>query len=410
MPRRFILRLLALLAGLPTLALAQSTAPQQPVRRIVVFRHPMASSSRFQIAEQAGGQVTQDLKLINAVGVTFPAGQFRAAVLGLQANPDVLRVDEDFVQNWIKNEPASLDAIAFPAIKEFLPEHGLVLRGMQSEADPAADAEQPWGIQRVNAQGAWNVTRGKGAKVAVIDTGIDATHPDLKANVKGGWNAITKNNNFADDHGHGTHCSGTIAANGGPKGVIGVAPEASLYGVKVLDSNGSGTFADVIAGIQWAADNKMDVASMSLGASQGNQDLADAVTAATKAGLTIVAAAGNSGGSVGYPGAYPECIAISASDNKDKIASFSSRGPEVALIAPGVDVKSTYMGGGYETMSGTSMATPHVSGLAALAVAAKGVHGQAAIRKALQGAAVPLKGLSAEEQGAGLVNAAKLVK
>ena len=403
MPRSLILRLLALLAGLPALALAQSSAPQEPVRRIIVFKHTVAPASRMRIAEDAGGQVRQDLHLINAVGVTFTPAQFNAAFAGLEANPAVVRVEEDFAQNWLKDEPVWVDAVRLPAVGEFLlPD---VIRGLQAEAD----AEQPWGIQRVNAQAAWKVTRGKGVKVAVIDTGIDSTHPDLAANVKGGWNAITKDDKFMDDHGHGSHCSGTIAAVRDGKGVVGVAPEASLYGVKVLDANGSGTFADVIAGIQWAADNKMDVASMSLGADKGSQALADAVTAATKAGLTIVAAAGNSGKAVGYPAAYPECIAISASDNQDKIAYFSSRGPQVAFIAPGVDIKSTVIGGKYETMSGTSMATPHMSGLAALAVS-RGAHGQAEIRKALKAAAAPLPGLGPNEQGAGLVDAGKLVQ
>ena len=126
-------------------------------------------------------------------------------------------------------------------------------------------------------------------------------------------------------------------------------------------------------------------------------------------GLTIVAAAGNSGGAVGYPAAYSGVIAVSASDSKDKIAYFSSRGPQVAVIAPGVSILSTYMGGGYKTLAGTSMACPHAAGLAALAVAAQGVHGAQSIRTALQKAAAPLSGLSPDEQGAGLVNAAKLV-
>ncbi|UPT75381.1 MAG: S8 family peptidase [Elusimicrobiota bacterium] len=200
------------------------------------------------------------------------------------------------------------------------------------------------GISRVGAPDAWKVSRGKGVKLAVIDTGIDMTHPELAGIIKGGWNAISTAATFNDDNGHGTHVSGTIAAKDDGAGVVGVAPQIDLYGVKVLDEGGSGTFDGVIAGMLWAIENKMEIASMSLGADQGNQALADAVEAMRKAGVILIAASGNSGGSVGYPAAYPGAIAVGASDSKDKLASFSSRGPAVAVIAPGVDVKSTYMG------------------------------------------------------------------
>ena len=396
----------ALVLVLPSLSFAQAPQPANSVRKIVVFKRTVTPAGRIRVVVQSGGTVTHDLRLIHAVAVTYPAKQFQLAEFGLRANADIERIDEDFPQNWLGGLPASLEDVRLPNVGEFLLPHGI--RPMQDATDP----EQPWGILRVKAEAAWKVTRGAGVNVAVIDTGIDSGHPDLAANVKGGWNATNPQapDAFIDDNGHGSHVSGTIAAVRNSTGVVGVAPEASLWGVKVLDANGSGTFADVIAGIQWAAEHKMDVANMSLGASRGNQALADAVTNATKAGMTIVAAAGYSGGSVGFPAAYPECIAIAASDIRDGLAYFSSRGPEVALIAPGVDVKSTYMGGEYDTLSGTSMATPHVVGLAALAVAAKNVHGAAAIRKALVDAATPLPGLTVEQQGAGFVDASKLVQ
>lgn len=395
----------ALVLVTPSLAQAQAPQPSTNVHKIVVFKRSVTPASRLRVVQQTGGTVTHDLRIIHAVGVTYPAKQFQLAELGLRASPDIERIDEDFPQNWLSG-PASVRDVRLPAIGEFLLPHGI--RGMQDASDP----EQPWGILRVKAEEAWKTTRGAGANVAVIDTGIDAKHPDLAANVKGGWNATNPQapDNFIDDNGHGSHVSGTIAAVRNSTGVVGVAPEATLWGVKVLDANGSGTFANVIAGIQWAAEHKMDVANMSLGASRGNQALADSVTNATKAGVTIIAAAGNSGGAVGYPAAYPECIAISASDIRDGLASFSSRGPEVALIAPGVDVKSTTMGGQYDTLSGTSMATPHVAGLAALAVSAKNIRGAEALRKALADAATPLPDLTPEQQGAGLVDASKLVQ
>ena len=226
----------------------------------------------------------------------------------------------------------------------------------------------------------------------------------------GGFNAVDPKKSYKDDQGHGTHVAGTIAAARDGKGVVGVAPLASLYAVKVLDADGNGNFSDVIAGIEWAAKNKMDVANMSLGSDEGNESLRLAVVAAEKAGVVIVAAAGNSsGGPVSFPGTYPQTIAVAASDKTDKFAFFSSKGAEVDLIAPGADINSTKMDGGYEENSGTSMAAPHVAGLAALAIAS-GARGLAQVKRALEAASAPLKDLKPEEQGKGLPDAAKLVR
>lgn len=347
-------------------------------RRIVVFNKGISQSRQMSVVEAAGAIVIKKLWLIDALAVLAPSQKSQALDMALASSQDVKRVEPDFYQNWIQAEPAP---------------------------EPAGQ-KLPWGIERVNAKGAWGVTRGAGVKVAVVDTGVDFDHPDLK--LAGGFNVITHDKNYKDDNGHGSHVSGTIAAQDNGIGVVGIAPEVSLYGVKVLDAGGSGTFADVVEGIQWTVENKMDIANFSLGASQGTQALEDAVNAAAKAGVAVIAAAGNSGGSVGFPAAYSSVIAVSASNDKDKLAYFSSRGPEVDFIAPGVNIDSTYMGGGYSSLSGTSMACPHMVGLAALA-AAQGAHGKAAIEAALKKAAKPLAGLKPEEQGAGMIDAAKLV-
>ncbi len=149
------------------------------------------------------------------------------------------------------------------------------------------------------------------------------------------------------------------------------------------------------------------IANMSLGADEGSEPLHRAVQAALAKGMLIIAAAGNSGGPVGFPGAYPEAIAVGASDSSDHVASFSSRGPQVAYIAPGVDILSAKMGGGYATMSGTSMASPHICGLAALAFAG-GATTPAAIRAALDRAARPIAGLTPDLEGRGMVLAGNL--
>jgi subtilisin len=237
------------------------------------------------------------------------------------------------------------------------------------EGQPAPAAETvPVGVQQVKAPPAWGCSRGRGIKVAVCDTGIDWNHPDLAPNFKGGVSFVP-GETAMDGNSHGTHCSGTIAAaiNGG--GVVGVAPEAWLYAVKVLANNGSGQWSWLISGLNWCVQNKVHIASMSLGGGGAPAALEAMCNAAFNAGVLLVAAAGNSGpgmNTVGEPGKYKNVIAVSAIDSANVIAPFSSRGPEVELSAPGVQVLSTVPGGGFGTKSGTSMACPHVSGGAAV--------------------------------------------
>jgi len=201
----------------------------------------------------------------------------------------------------------------------------------------------------------------------------------------GGYNAISPSRNADDDNGHGTHVAGIIAALDNTVGVLGVAPQASLLAVKVLNRRGSGYLSDIIEGIQWSVNNGADVINMSLGTTSNVQSFHDAITAAYNAGVVVVAAAGNSGSrdnTVEYPAKYPEVIAVSATGTNNVIASFSSRGTEVELAAPGMNVPSTYMGGGLKTLSGTSMASPHVAGVAALIIAS-GVNGVENVRDRL---------------------------
>ena len=237
------------------------------------------------------------------------------------------------------------------------------------EGQPSIQAETiPAGVAQIKAPAAWDCSRGKGIRVAVLDTGIDGAHPDLAANYKGGVSFVPGQTS-ADGNSHGTHCAGTIAATINGAGVVGVAPAASLYAVKVLANNGSGQWSYLIAGINWCITNKMHILSMSLGGPSAPAAVEAACNAAFSNGLLLVAAAGNSGpapNTVGVPGKYKNVIAVSAIDSANVIASFSSRGPEVEICAPGVNVLSTIPGGGYGTKSGTSMACPHVAGAAAV--------------------------------------------
>ncbi len=241
------------------------------------------------------------------------------------------------------------------------------------EGQPSVLAETvPAGVAQIKAPAAWDCSRGKGIRVAVLDTGIDGTHPDLTANFKGGVSFVP-GETPADGNSHGTHCAGTIAAAINGVGVVGVAPAASLYAVKILANSGSGNWSWLIAGIDWCIANQMHVLSMSLGGGGAPAALETMCNTAFGRGLLLIAAAGNSGApvppavsTVGAPGKYKNVIAVSAIDSANLIAPFSSRGPEVEICAPGVNVLSTIPGGGYGTKSGTSMACPHVSGAAAV--------------------------------------------
>jgi subtilisin family serine protease len=228
--------------------------------------------------------------------------------------------------------------------------------------------ETPWGITRVN--GVLNYT---GSNVAwVIDTGIDLDHPDLNVDASRGFNAFTTGRDAGapdDGNGHGSHVAGTIAAINNTIGVIGVAPGATVIPIKVLDSRGSGSYSGVIAGVDFVAANGKsgDVANMSLGGPV-SQALDDAVLAASNKGIKFALAAGNDSKDANNSsparvnGTY--IYTISAMSTGDNWASFSNFGnPPVDYCAPGVSIKSTWKGGGYNTISGTSMASPHAAGV-----------------------------------------------
>lgn len=221
-----------------------------------------------------------------------------------------------------------------------------------------------WGINTVKATEVWNSYDGSGVKVAIIDTGIDTSHPDLA--VQGGVNYVKRAKGYQDDNGHGTHVAGIVGALNNDLGVVGVAPNVDLFAVKVLDSRGSGYLSDVIRGIDWSVMNGMDVINMSLGANSGSIALEDALIKAENAGIISVAAAGNDASAIDFPGAYSSTIAVGAIDSQYNLATFSSVGSELDVVAPGVSILSTYKDGTYKVLNGTSMATPHVAGLAAL--------------------------------------------
>jgi subtilisin family serine protease len=286
----------------------------------------------------------------------------------------------------------------------------------------------PTGVDRVNAeQTITHTDTGADVNVAIIDTGIDLNHPDLKANIVGGKNCSGGNpNNYSDGNGHGTHVAGTVAALDNGTGVVGVAPQAKLWSVRVLNNAGSGTWSSVICGIDFVTKNAstIKVANMSLGGSgtdsssnpdcsnTANDALHTAICKSVKAGITYVVAAGNDGADLKnfVPAAYDEVIAVSAlvdSDGKscgggsatsygadDTFASFSNfatlpNDSSRLIGAPGVNIRSTWKGGGYNTISGTSMASPHVAGAAALYIKNNATATPASVRTALITAGEP---------------------
>lgn len=273
----------------------------------------------------------------------------------------------------------------------------------------------------------WALAKAEGKNadvtVAIIDTGIDGTHPDLKARLLPGYDAYGMGAEYKDKQGHGTHCAGIAAGihdNG--IGVAGYSPNANIISVKVLQDSGSGTYAAVADGIAWAAKSKADVMSMSLGGPSTSQALTEAMALAVKNGKIVPVATGNSGMAptvpVSYPAATPGAFAVGATDSKDNLASFSQTGKHVAVTAPGVKIMSTfptYASGmpavNYGEISGTSMATPGVAGLAALVKSVNPSLTATQIGDILKKSADDLGASGRDDQfGSGRINTLKAVK
>ncbi|GEM_PF-967201 len=231
----------------------------------------------------------------------------------------------------------------------------------------------PWGVRQIGAPKLWKSTRGEGIRISVIDTGIDPSHPDLKDRILGGINVLQSFVPPNDDNGHGTHIAGTIAASGGSQGMTGVAPAASLFAVKSFDRHGSAYLSDIVKGIEWSVHNKMDIINMSFGMTDTSPALREAVKQAVHAGIIVCASSGNDGktGIIDYPAQYKDTIAVGATEKGRYIASFSNRGERIDIYAPGERIVSTWPKGRYEILSGTSMATSHVTGLIALLMASR---------------------------------------
>ena len=249
-------------------------------------------------------------------------------------------------------------------------EHDYIANIILTPNDPYYSAYQ-WHLPKVGAPTAWDTTTGSASvTVAVIDSGVQATHPDLAGRVLAGYDFANNDANPADDNGHGTAVAGVAAAQGNDGiGIAGAAWNVAILPVKTMNSSGSGSYSAIANGITYSADRGAKIINLSLGGTGTSSTLANAVSYAWNKGSLLVAAAGNNGTSTTvYPAAYPNVIAVSATTSADTLASFSSYGSFVDLSAPGQDITTSWINGGYVTISGTSFASPLTAGVAALAL------------------------------------------
>ncbi|MBM3270922.1 MAG: S8 family serine peptidase [Candidatus Sericytochromatia bacterium] len=338
----------------------QSLFPAGMAPRVIV-RYKAGREMRMQ----ALGGAWRDLTLPRTAVRTLDAGADLAAEVDrLQADPDVEYAEPD----W-------------PMTAFLTPD------------DPQASGQ--WAIGKLQLPAAWDVTRGtRDIKVAIVDSGIDARHPDLAGQVVGGRDFANNDGDPHDDQGHGTHVAGIVAAltdNG--VGVAGTAGGASLLAVKVLGANGEGYTSAIAEGVQYAVAQGAKVVNMSLGAPQRSTTLDAAIAAAINAGVVVVAAAGNDGTTTpNYPGASPGVVAVGSSDSGDNRSTFSNHGAWVHVAAPGSAILSTFPGSRYQTMNGTSMAAPYVAGVAALVRSAHPDWSVAQVKAALTTTGDPVRG------------------
>jgi subtilisin family serine protease len=225
-----------------------------------------------------------------------------------------------------------------------------------------------WEIKKFNIEKQWKMSEGEGVKIAVIDTGCDLDHVDIKNNLLEGKNFVEKNKDPMDRCGHGTHCAGTIAAENNGLGMVGIAPRAKIIPVKALNDSGQGDINNIVNAIKWSSDIGADIISMSLGSKQSLPALENIISYAESKGCIMFCAAGNDGPStdIMYPAKYSNTIAIGAIDQNLNRTNFTCSGETLDFLAPGHDILSCVPGNKYALMSGTSMSTPFAVGCAAL--------------------------------------------
>lgn len=352
---------LVLATLLPALPAAAQSRPElgepgrEPVEIVrgeilVKFKPGATGQAVAEAHRQNGGQERRQVAKVGTRVITVPPGQERSRAAAYRANPSVQYAEVNgryYAIGFTPNDPR------YPSQWQYENGGG---GGARRDAD-------------IDASGAWQKTMGDSAvAIAILDTGIDQNHEDLSTKVSQTRN-LTGSDTADDLYGHGTHVAGSAAAlTNNTVGVAGTCPSCTLYNVKVLGDDGSGAWSGIAEGIIWAADNGAKVVNLSLGSYSPSETVLDAVNYAWGKGVLLVGAAGNDGKNWGfYPAAYPNVIAVAATDKRDARAGFSNHGSNwVELAAPGAEILSTTMDGAYGSMSGTSMASPHVAGVAGL--------------------------------------------
>ena len=369
---------MALLMAGPASNVVQAQAARVPV--LIAFDHQPGPSEEA-LVRGAGGNIKYTYTIVPAIAASLPEG----AIAGLLNNPNVVRIEDDIEVHLIDHDT--------------------------TEGDEELD--NTWGVKHIGT-GAVHAggNRGSGVKVGVIDSGIDTNHPDLNYDPSCSANFVS-GETIEDGNSHGTHTAGTVAALDNGNGVVGVAPNVTLCIYKVLSNSGSGSYSNVIKAIEQAVADGVQITNNSYGSSgDPGQTVKAAFDNAYAAGVLHVAAAGNSGNPKGkgnnciYPARWDSLIATAATMENDNRASFSSTCDKVELAAPGYRVNSTVPDDSYAEYSGTSMASPHVAGTAALVIAANPSWSNDQVRSQLQTTADDLGDAGLDPQyGYGLVDA-----
>ncbi len=386
----FSLVLSLIISGVPALTAAGPTEGSNrdgfaPDRVLVKFKSGVSKAEKERVHARHGGKVIKEIPALDVQVVQVQTGKVEEKVEAYKSEGTVEYAEPDYAAK----------AIGIPNDPYFSRQWDMNNTG-QTGGKPDADIDAPE---------AWDITTGAPAvKIAVLDTGIDQDHEDLAAKIVANVN-FTDSSTVDDMFGHGTHVAGIAAAAGNNwLGIAGVAYNASLLNVKILNDTGNGYYSWVIEGIVWAADNGAKVINMSLCGTRPSRTLEQAVNYAWSKGAVLVAAAGNDGNcKPTYPAYYRNCIAVAATDANDLKAGFSTYGKWVDMAAPGVGIYSTlpnhpsvidnYLGiAGYGTLDGTSMATPHVSGVAALVWASKYGTSNLAVRSRIEDTADRIQG------------------
>lgn len=350
---------------------ASQVGDSELVAAMITFRDTPGVSEQALVSS-LGGQIKYTYDLVPTIAAWLP----EQAVATLRVNPGVVRVEPD-VQVF------TLDS----------------------------ELSNSWGVGHIGADAAHaSGNKGAGVKVGIIDSGIDHTHPELAAHYAGGWDFVNNDSDPQDDYGHGTKVAGIVGAADDGAGIVGVAPEADLHAYKVFDAAGHGRYSDIIAALSRAVLDGIDVVNMSFGSQQDpGQTFQAACDNAAAAGLLLVSSAGNfgtfdgSGDTIAYPAHYSSVLAVGATvDTDDQRAFFSSTGAALDLMAPGFEIYTTDLFGGYVYETGTSMAAPYVTGTAALFLH----NGVPDVRMALTSTAIDLGPVGFDTQyGYGLVDA-----